>query len=101
MLFLKKCYFDAVRRGEKTTTLRYWPRRMVRPGSVHGVRGLGRVRIDEVRIIQVEDLTDDIARADGLADRGEVIRTLNDYYPPDVRAGRDLYLVRFALLDEE
>ena len=44
MLLMKKIFFDAIRCGEKTTTLRYWQRQHINPGSVQFVRGLGKLR---------------------------------------------------------
>ncbi len=96
MLLMKKIYFDAIRRGEKTTTLRYWRRAQVRAGAIHLIRGLGKVRIDEVTIVQPADLTDDHARADGFDDLAALREALDAMYPPDRRDGRQLYLVRFT-----
>ena len=98
MLLIKKQFFDAIRRGAKTTTLRYWRRPMVRTGSVHSVRGLGVVRVDDVRTIAAGDLTDADAQADGLADRAELAGVLSELYPPSQRRGRELYKVTFTYL---
>ncbi len=40
MLLMKKKYFEPIRRGAKTTTLRYWLRPRVKYGSVHKIPGL-------------------------------------------------------------
>ena len=98
MLLMKREYFDAIRRGDKTTTLRYWKRRMVRAGSVHRVPGLGRVRIESVEPVDEGDLTDAHARDDGLPDAAALRRALGEAYGPDRREGRRLYLVRFTWL---
>ena len=96
MLLMKRIYFDAIRRGEKTTTLRYWRRAQVRPGAVHLIRGLGSVRIDEVTVVRPDDLTDAHARADGFENLAALDEALDAMYPPDRRQGRELYLVRFT-----
>ena len=43
MLFFKKRFFEAIESGTKTTTLRCWSHRRVKPGSVHTVPWLGRL----------------------------------------------------------
>ena len=96
MLLMKKIYFDAISRGEKTTTLRYWRRAQVRPGATHLIRGLGKVRIDEVTIVRPDDLTDAHARADGFASLAALTEALDTMDPPDRRDGRQLYLVQFS-----
>lgn len=98
MLLMRREYFDAIRRGEKTTTLRYWKRRMVRAGSVHRVPGLGRLRIESVEPIAEGDLTDAHARDDGLGGAAALRRALDETYDPARREGRRLYLVRFTWL---
>ncbi len=96
MLLMKKVFFEAIRSGEKTTTLRYWLRRMVRPGSLHTVPGLGKVHIDEARPVEFGDLTDADAKADGFADLQALKAALHDLYSPECRQRRKLYLVRFT-----
>ena len=99
MLFMKKTYFDAIRRGEKTATLRYWRWPRVRRDTVHSIRGLGRVRIDDITAIGQGELTDAHARADGFEDLAALREALDTIYPPAGRQGRRLYLVRFTFLD--
>ena len=96
MLLIKKVFFEAIRSGGKTTTLRYWRRRMVRPGSLHTVPGLGKVRINEAGPAELGDLTDADAEADGFEDLHALKAALHDLYPPEHREGRKLYLVRFT-----
>ncbi len=95
MLLMKKRFFDAIRGGTKTTTLRYWRRRRVRPGSVHKVPGLGAVSVDSVEEVSPEDLTDADARADGIEDLAALMQMLAELYPPAERQGRTLCRVRF------
>ncbi|MCY2927362.1 MAG: ASCH domain-containing protein, partial [Planctomycetota bacterium] len=68
MLFLRKQYFEAIRAGTKTTTIRFWRYAMVRPGSVETVPGLGRLRIEGIEELAFEALTAADAQADGFAD---------------------------------
>ena len=101
MLFVRKEYFEAIRGGTKTTTLRYWRRPVVRPGSTHSVRGLGRVRIESVEPMRLADLTEDHARADGFDDLAALHAALARHYPADKRDGRKLFLVRFELIRDD
>jgi len=98
MLMMRKEYFDAVRAGAKTTTLRFWRHARVRAGTVHTVRGLGRLHIEAVRDVDLADLTDADARADGFESLGALRRALGRHYAPEDRTGRTLYHVRFTYL---
>lgn len=71
---------------------------MVRPGSVQLVRGLGHVRIDEVRRTSADQLTAADVRADGFADLAALRKALGEHYPAAARRGRSLYRVRFTLI---
>lgn len=95
---MKKVFFDAIRRGTKRTTLRYWRSCRVKGDTVHTIPGLGKVRIESVQPVELADLTDADARADGLANLKALRKALHALYPPDQRAGRKLYLVRFTFL---
>jgi len=99
MLLMKRIYFDAIRRGEKTTTLRYWRRPQVRPGAEYTIGGLGRVRIDALTVVSPAELTDAHARADGFENLPALHEALGALYPPAARQGRQLYLVQFTFLD--
>jgi len=96
MLLMKKVFFEAIRSGEKTTTLRYWQRRMVRPGSLHTVPGLGKVHIDESRPVEFRDLTNADAKAYGFKSLRALKTALKKFYPLEYRQGRKLYMVRFT-----
>jgi hypothetical protein len=100
MLLMKKCYFDAIRSGRKTTTLRYWQRARIRAGSVHRVPGLGRLRIRAVEPVKRAELRAEDARADGFPDLPSLWEALERLYPPSARKGRTLYLVRFEFLGD-
>ncbi|MHC4294712.1 MAG: ASCH domain-containing protein, partial [Planctomycetota bacterium] len=98
MLLMKKIFFDAIRSGAKTTTLRYWRSQRVTPGSVQKIPGLGHVHIDSVRLMRVKDLRSSDARADGFENLADLKRTLREMYPPECRSGRTLYQIHFTLL---
>ena len=99
MLLMKKAFFEAIRTGRKTTTLRYWKHRRVRPGSVHTVPGLGAVRIEDVQIFDLKSLTSADAATEGLASVRELRRVLRQIYPARSRRGCCLYRIRFTYLD--
>ena len=85
--------------GAKTTTLRYWRRRRVRPGSLHAVPHLGRIRVESVEQVRLADLTEQHARADGFQTLGDLQEALATIYGQDpMTDGRQLYLVRFTFL---
>ncbi|OQB84274.1 MAG: hypothetical protein BWX88_02821 [Planctomycetes bacterium ADurb.Bin126] len=100
MLFMKKRFFAAIRSGRKTTTLRFWSRPQVRPGSVHRVRGLGRVRVTAVERVDEHRLTPQCARADGFRTLAQLRQALAEMYPPEAREGKRLYLVSFEYVDD-
>ena len=99
MLLMKKTFFGAIRRGEKTVTLRFWRRQMVRVGEQHTIPGLGRVRIEAVREVALSELTDPDAAADGFASLDELLAALRKMYPAlgedGGACGRNLYAVHF------
>ena len=103
MLLMKKRFFPAIRRGRKTTTVRYWRWRRVGAGQVHTVPGLGKVRIDSAEPVTLAELTDSHAAADGFASVPELRAALGEMYAgadlDDREADRQLYLVHFTLLD--
>ena len=100
MLLMKKAFFDAIRSGRKATTVRFWKHQMVRPGEVHTMPGLGKVRIDDVRKLALSELTDADAVADGFESAAELIAALKRIYPTlgddGAADGCTLYAVRFT-----
>ncbi len=97
---MKKRFFAAIRSGQKTTTLRFWSRPQVRPGSVHHVRGLGRVRVTAVECVDEHRLTPDCARADGFESLAQLRQALAEMYPSEEREGKRLYLVSFEYVED-
>ncbi len=101
MLLMKKQFFDAIRTGRKTSTIRYWRRAMVAAGSVHNIRGLGRIRIDRVRPIPLRELTAADARDDGFETLAALERALREMDPARRRSNcRRLYQIHFTFLPE-
>ena len=98
MLLMKKIFFDAIRCGTKTTTLRYWRWAHVKAGTYQKVRGLGVLKIDEVHPIDPAELTDADAQADGFADLPALLAALDELYPPSQRNSRKLFKIDFTLV---
>jgi len=101
MLLMKKIFFDAIRSGKKTSTLRFWRRPRVRAGSRHNIRGLGKIHIEAIELIDPEMLTHEDAVNDGFDSLAELKRAMNELYPSDLRRGRKLYRIRFRYLGRE
>ena len=101
MLLMKKVFLDAIRSGAKTTTLRYWRWSNIKAGSIQNLRGIGAVRIDEVRQVELEQLMHSDVRDDGFDDFDALRDALEEIYPPEKRADRRLYQIRFTFLGAE
>lgn len=98
MLLMKKQFFDAIRSGCKTTTLRFWRYRRVKAGSTHRIPGLGKVLIESVEETSLDGLTERDAVADGFENLNELRRQLRILYPVGGGDGRRLFKVKFRLL---
>lgn len=95
MLLFKKKFLEAIRRGEKTQTIRLWKHRRMRVGQLSYIPGFGRVRITTVEPVRVEDLTDADATPDGFADADSLRRELRLLYAEQIAAGHQAYRVCF------
>lgn len=98
MLLVKKEFFEDIRTGRKTTTLRYWRWPHVRENTLQSVPGLGAIHIRAIRCVEPDQLTDEDARADGFEDLAAMRRALEKLYPPARRKGRKLYQVHFTFV---
>lgn len=97
MLLMKKIFSSAIRSGTRRTVFRRRRSCCIRPGSVHRAPEPRGVRIDDVRSVELADLTDD-ARADGLEGLTALERALRRMCPSGPGAGRELYQIHFTLL---
>jgi hypothetical protein len=100
MLFFQRQFLPAIRRGEKTQTIRLWKYRRVRAGQRSYVPGAGYIRITAVDEVQLESLTDDDAVPDGFATADELRAEIARLYPGPQRAELKAFRVCFHLLDE-
>ncbi len=100
MLLFKKKFLPAIRRGEKTQTIRLWKWRMMRAGQRSYIPGAGYIRIDQVEQVRLEELTDEDAIPDGFATADALRTEINEIYAEKVAAGYQAYRVVFHLSEE-
>ncbi len=97
MLLFKKCFLPAIRRGEKTQTIRLWKRRFMRPGQRSYIPGVGRIRILTVEPVRLEELTDADAIPDGFATADQLRAEISRLYGDPLPAGYQAYRITFQL----
>lgn len=98
MLLFKKKFLPAIRRGEKTQTIRLWKHRRLRAGQRSYVPGVGPIRIALVEEVQLEELTDADAQLDGF-ETADALRTeLERLYPRQLAEGYQAYRIIFEPL---
>ncbi|MDO4584202.1 MAG: ASCH domain-containing protein [Planctomycetia bacterium] len=95
MLLFKKKFLDAIRRGEKTQTIRLWKRRRYRPGQRSFIPGVGPIVIDQVDEVAWEELTETDAILDGFPSLETLRQEIEEIYglSPD----KKMFRVRFHL----
>jgi hypothetical protein len=94
-ILFQRRFLDAIRRGEKTTTLRRWRSCHLRAGAKARVSGLGWLDILSCERINLKDLTAADARADGFGSLQELLATLREIYPDQKTDGRSWFRIRF------
>jgi acyl-CoA synthetase (AMP-forming)/AMP-acid ligase II/pimeloyl-ACP methyl ester carboxylesterase/uncharacterized protein YqfB (UPF0267 family) len=95
MLLFKKKFFADILSGKKTQTIRLWKRSLVRPDQSAFVPGLGRVRIQSVDPISLDELTEDDARLDGFESLAALRSELRNIYGDELPSDRKVWRVRF------
>ncbi len=101
MLLFKKKFLPAIRRGDKTQTIRLWKFRRMRSGQRSYIPGAGYIRVDSVESIALDQLTDEDARPDGFGTADELRGELARLYPKQLAEGYCAYRVVFQLLPPE
>jgi hypothetical protein len=96
LIFFDKRYVQAILRGEKTTTLRRWKSRRVRPGGRALAPGVGWLKILACDPVALSDLTEADAQADGFGSLKELFETLAQIYPNQKGDGRQWFRVVFS-----
>ncbi len=97
-LLFKKEFFDAIRQGRKTQTIRFWTRQHVKPGRIISSPHLGRFQITEIDELDPDLLTDDDARPDGFESADQLRAKLVELYGSTHPEGRRCFRVRFNFL---
>lgn len=95
-LFFKKVFWDAIRAGRKTTTLRRWAKCRIHPGGRVYTLGLGWLTIGNVEIIEFESLGEDDAKADGFDSLAELKKAIDKIYPDYQTDGKQWYRIYFT-----
>ncbi len=96
MLYFQRRFFDVIRHGEKTQTIRLWKTQRVKLGQNCYVPGLGRVAITSIAEVELADLTDDDALRDGFASLAELRGEIERLYPQGLVDGRRVWKIGFA-----
>jgi len=100
MLLFKKRFLDAIRRGEKTQTIRLWKHRRMKAGQRSYVPGAGPIRVLAVDEVALDQLTDADARPDGFDSADQLRQEIARLYPRQAEAGYRAFRVVFELLPE-
>jgi hypothetical protein len=94
-LLFKKCFFDAIRSGQKRTTIRRWSSARLKAGQRAFAPGLGYLTIEAVDVVRLEQLSDADALADGFDSLAQMKRMLRRLYPAAASDGRQWFKVSF------
>ncbi|NOY43631.1 MAG: ASCH domain-containing protein [Planctomycetes bacterium] len=100
MLLFKKKFLPAIRRGEKTQTIRLWRWRMMRSGQRSYIPGIGYIRIDCVEQVELNQLTDQDAIPDGFDTADALRQEINTLYREKIDAGYSAFRVVFRILED-
>jgi len=101
MLLFKKKFLPAIRRGEKTQTIRLWKHRRMKPGQRSYIPGAGHIRVTDVEEVALDDLADADARPDGFDSAEQLRAEIAQLYPAQLAKGYRVYRIAFALADRE
>lgn len=101
MLLFKKKFLPAIRRGEKTQTIRLWKYRRMKSGQRSYIPGAGYILITDVRRIQLDQLTDEDARPDGFDSADQLRTELRRLYTGESADEYQAYKIVFKLLPPE
>lgn len=101
MLLFKKKFLDAIRRGEKTQTIRVWKHRRYKAGQRSYIPGVGYIRILTVDQVDLAQLTDADALPDGFESADALRAELAQLYADPKHAGHKAFRVQFCLLPDE
>jgi len=95
-LFFKRHLQEAIRSGAKRTTIRRWAKPMMHAGQRAYAPGLGWLAIDSVEPLELGQLSDADAQADGLASAVDLRELLYSLYPDHAQDGKSWFRVAFT-----
>ncbi len=101
MLLFKKKFMDAIRRGEKTQTIRLWKHCRMKAGQRSYIPGAGYIRVLGVEPVELAELTDEDARPDGFDSAAALRQELAALYAGQLADGHRAYRIRFELFTSE
>ena len=97
MLLFKQKFIEQIRNGEKTQTIRLWKYRRMKPGQRSYIPGVGYIRIDSVKPVELAQLTDADATLDGFPSADALRAELCALYGADVLAKLNPYVIKFSV----
>ena len=97
MLLFKEKFIEQIMNGEKVQTIRLWKYRRMKPGQRSYVPGVGYIRIDSVKPIELDNLTDADAVLDGFPSADALRAELCTLYDEDTLARLTPYKIRFSV----
>jgi hypothetical protein len=100
MLLFKKKFLDAIRRGEKTQTIRLWKFRHMRSGQRSYIPGIGPIRITLVEPVDIDALTDADAIPDGFPSAAALQTELRTIYGEKIAHGHKAFRIAFECVVE-
>jgi hypothetical protein len=95
MLLFKRKFLDAIRRGEKTQTIRLWKHRHMRAGQRSYIPGIGPIRITSIEVVSIDDLTDADAVPDGFPTAAALRDELRTIYGDRLADGYQAFRIVF------
>ncbi len=97
----KKKFLPAIRSGEKTQTIRFWKYRRMRAGQRSYIPGVGYIRVLAVDPVELDRLSDEDARLDGVPSAKQLHEELEALYGEKLTEGYGAFRVRFAVQDDQ
>ena len=97
LLLFKKGFLNAIRTGEKRTTIRRWNKPRVRAGGRAFSPGIGWISIEDIEEVNLADLNECDERADGFHNAAQMRKELGRIYPNVKADGKCWFRVRFRI----
>jgi hypothetical protein len=95
MLLFKEKFLEAIRRGEKTQTIRLWKHRQMRAGQRSYIPGATVVRVTAVEPVELDHLTDVDALPDGFPSTEALSDEFESIYADKLASGNRAFRIAF------